>query len=224
MSENATEIVYIPMKPGLDLSTDEAKETWESTLSTIAKQPGAKALYWGRQIENPDTVQMAVEWESIEDHRTFEKTPGYQPFLAPIMDKLASGDDPTIFHINFPTSQSGSDNPFTMPVTECINAFFAPDYNQEEYSSQFSTFRTMATEIPNVEAKGVIGGWSVEPQKHESLGEGVDGKLFAAFIGWPSVDAHMEFRKTEDFGKLIPHPRGGPKGMKVWHVAFQQYK
>jgi len=60
MSENATEIVYIPMKPGLDLSTGEAKETWESTLSTIAKQPGAKALYWGRQIENPDTVQMAV--------------------------------------------------------------------------------------------------------------------------------------------------------------------
>jgi len=60
MSENATEVVYIPMKPGLDLSSGEAKGTWESTLSTIAKQPGVKALYWGRQIENPDTVQMAV--------------------------------------------------------------------------------------------------------------------------------------------------------------------
>ncbi|KAI4664885.1 uncharacterized protein J4E79_003184 [Alternaria viburni] len=224
MSENATEIVYIPMKPGLDLSSGEAKETWESTLSTIAKQPGAKALYWGRQIENPETVQMAVEWESIEDHRTFEKTPGYQPFLATIMEKLASGDDPTIFHVNFPAAHTRSDNPFTMPVTECVNAFFAPDYSQAEYTFQFSTFRTLATEIPNAETKGVIGGWSVEPHQHESLGVGVDGKLFAAFFGWPSVEAHMEFRKTEEFGKLIPYLRSGPKGLKVWHVAFQQYK
>jgi hypothetical protein len=60
MSENATEIAYLPMKPGIDLSSGEAKEAWESTLSTIAKQPGCKALYWGRQIENSDTVQMVV--------------------------------------------------------------------------------------------------------------------------------------------------------------------
>jgi hypothetical protein len=50
----------MPMKPGLDLSLGETKEVWDSTLSTIAKQPGCKALYWGRQIENPDTVQMLV--------------------------------------------------------------------------------------------------------------------------------------------------------------------
>jgi hypothetical protein len=139
------------------------------------------------------------------------------------MDNLAAGD-PTIFHIRFPPAYSGSENPFNMPVTECINAFFTSDYPQDEYSSQFSNFRATAAEIPNVEAKGITGGWGVEPHQHENLGDGVDGKLFAAFIGWPSVEAHMEFRKTEDFGKVIPFLRGGPKGMKVWHVAFQQYK
>lgn len=60
MSGSVTEVVYLHMKPGLDLSLGEAKEVWQSTLSTIAKQPGCKALYWGRQIENPDTVQMLV--------------------------------------------------------------------------------------------------------------------------------------------------------------------
>ena len=65
MSKNATEVVYMPMKPGLDLSSGEAKEVWDSTLSTIAKQPGCKALYWGRQIENPDTVQMLVGMYSL---------------------------------------------------------------------------------------------------------------------------------------------------------------
>jgi hypothetical protein len=48
------------MKPGLDLSSGETKEIWESTLRTIAKQPGVKAVYWGRQIESPDTVQILV--------------------------------------------------------------------------------------------------------------------------------------------------------------------
>ncbi|KAH8644959.1 hypothetical protein IG631_02423 [Alternaria alternata] len=60
MSGSVTEVVYLHMKPGLDLSSGEAEEAWQSTLSTIAKQPGCKALYWGRQIENPDTIQMLV--------------------------------------------------------------------------------------------------------------------------------------------------------------------
>jgi hypothetical protein len=57
MSELATEIVYLPLKPNLDLDTNA---TWAKTLTTIAQQPGVKAAYWGRQIENPDTVQMAI--------------------------------------------------------------------------------------------------------------------------------------------------------------------
>ena len=139
------------------------------------------------------------------------------------MEKLvASG--PEMFHVKFPAEYSTSDNPFTMPVTECINAYFPPDYHQDQYSSQFSKFRAQAAEMPQSGAKGVFGGWSVEPHQHENLGEGVNGKLFAGFIGWPDVEAHMAFRKTEDFARVIPLLREGHKGMKVWHVAFQQYK
>ena len=143
--------------------------------------------------------------------------------MSRIMEKLVAGDL-TMFHVKFPAEQPGSDNPFTMPVTECLNGFFSPDYPQDEYSSQFSKFCAQASEIPNSGAKGLIGGWSVEPHQHEKLGEGVDGKLFAGFIGWSNVEAHMEFRKTEDFARIIPLLRDGIKGMNVWHVAFQQYK
>jgi hypothetical protein len=57
MSELATEIVYLSLKPNLDLDTNA---TWATILTTIAQQPGIKAVYWGRQIEHPDTVQMVV--------------------------------------------------------------------------------------------------------------------------------------------------------------------
>ncbi|KAG9191776.1 hypothetical protein G6011_10510 [Alternaria panax] len=223
MAGNVTEIVYLPMKPSLDLSSGEAKEVWESTLSTIAKQPGCQALYWGRQIENPDTVQMLVDWESIDAHKTFENTPAYQPFLSRIMEKLVVSK-PTIFHVKFPAEHSGSDSPFTMPVTECLNGFFSPDYPQNEYTSQFSKFRAQAAEMPHSGAKGVTGGWSVETHQHKNLGEGADGKLFAGFIGWSSLETHVEFRKTEDFMTITSLLRDGVKGMNIWHVAFQQYK
>ncbi|KAL1800735.1 hypothetical protein ACET3X_001077 [Alternaria dauci] len=223
MSENVSEVVYMSMRPALYLSSGEAKEAWQSTLSTIAQVPGCKALYWGRQLENPDTVQMVVDWESIDAHEAFVKSPEYQPFISKIGEELIT-EEPKIFHVKFTADRSTSDNPFTMPVTECLNGYFPPDYNQDEYTSQFSKFRAEAATVPQSGASGIAGAWSVEPHQHESLGEGVDGKLFAMFIGWPSKEAHMEFRETEDFKRVAPFLRTGLKAMKVWHVAFQQYK
>ena len=66
------------------------------------------------------------------------------------------------------------------------------------------------------------GGWSIERHQHVALGEGVEGKMFAAFIGWPSVDAHMAFRKTPEFAAVIPLFREGIKGTAVHHVGFER--
>jgi hypothetical protein len=60
MLDVTTEIVYLPLKPGLDLSADENKQQWKDTLGTIKRQPGVVRVLWGRQIENPNTVQLVV--------------------------------------------------------------------------------------------------------------------------------------------------------------------
>ena len=60
MSESIVEIVYMPLKQGLDLENGEAKTVWDATIAAINKQAGLKVGYWGRQIENPDTVQMVA--------------------------------------------------------------------------------------------------------------------------------------------------------------------
>lgn len=60
MSEPVTEVAYLPLKPSLDLSSGEIKEAWQSALRTIASQPGFKTGYWGKQIENPDTLQLVI--------------------------------------------------------------------------------------------------------------------------------------------------------------------
>lgn len=128
---------------------------------------------------------------------------------------------PTLFHVHL--NPANDLTALTQPVTEFVSAYFSPDHSQDEYSANFAEFSSKAAKIPNVAAKGLTGGWSIEPHQHENLGEGVDGKLFAAFIGWPDIEAHMEFRKTEEFKEIIGLLRGGTKGLKMWHVEFQRY-
>lgn len=58
--EATTEVIVIPLLPGLDLDTGDAKGIWDSTLSTIADQPGYQKMFYGRQVEHPDTLQICI--------------------------------------------------------------------------------------------------------------------------------------------------------------------
>ncbi|EUC32585.1 hypothetical protein COCCADRAFT_37528 [Bipolaris zeicola 26-R-13] len=223
MLDVTTEVVYLPFKTGLDLSAGEKKEIWEDVLSTIKRQPGAIRVLWGRQIEHPDTVQLVIDWASMDFHKAFMDSPIYPPFLKKMDDHLLAGT-PVLYHAKFPFAQSSYGDPFTSPVTECIAGFFPADYPESQYETQFITFREEALKTKDLAADGVIGGWSVERQSHEALGEGVEGKLFMIFIGWPDVEAHMVFRDSADFARVIPHLRDGPVGRNMWHVALKEHK
>lgn len=62
----------------------------------------------------------------------------------------------------------------------------------------------------------------MEPQMFDH--EGDEKKFFGAFIGWPSVEKHMEFRKTEEFPKIVGLLREGVDKVKVHHVAFKRFE
>lgn len=164
---------------------------------------------------------MVAAWESLEAHDAFSQTPDFKPFLDTLEKHIIAGA-PYLFHLKL--DPAGDTTALTQPVTEFISAYFSSDHSESEYSASFTEFKNKAAQIPNVAATGLAGGWSVEPHQHESLGEGVDGKMFGAFIGWPSIDAHMKFRETNDFKEIIGLLRGGTKGLKVWHINLHQYK
>lgn len=168
----------------------------------------------------------------MSSHEKFTKTADYAPF----MEKLGSlmGGAPTMFHAQLPEQPSCPPDPFHAPVTECISAFFAAEEDQdawlkeswggflEEAEKQHAGKGTGTSSLPP--PLGITGAWTLEPATHENLGEGVEGKMFAAFIGWPSVEEHQKFRGTEAHAKVTAPLRKGIKGMKVHHVAFKQYK
>ncbi|KAH8727141.1 hypothetical protein GQ44DRAFT_128633 [Phaeosphaeriaceae sp. PMI808] len=212
-----TEVVYMHLKPGLDLESGEGAAVLEDSLKVLEKQEGLKTLYYGRQIEHPDILQMVVAWTDISYHRAFEQSPAYQPFL----DRFNSiqSADAQITHVKLSDDYS----PFNAPVTECITAYFAPDADPNTYiTKSWLPFQTSALAIPDSGAKGIIGGWAIERLPHEALGEGVEGQVFKAYVGWDSMESHMEFRETEAFAGLRPVMRGEMKGAQMYHVKLNK--
>lgn len=164
-----------------------------------------------------------VDWDGFESHKAFMDSDAYGPFLESIKPVLSG--PPKLYHVRFPTDTPVS-IPASQPITECLSLYFAPDYDITKYETNWQTFKEEGTKIPNIEAKGITGGWGIEEQKHAQLGkDGEEGpaKLYAAFIGWPTLEAHLEFRKTPEFPGLIKYLRDGPAVAEVHHVRFQKH-
>jgi hypothetical protein len=132
------------------------------------------------------------------------------------LEPLLAGP-PQIYHMYLPDSAPIS-GPASAPVTECVTLYFEPSVDTATYDDHFAKFREEG-EKHATEAQGLSGGWGEEEHDHEELGK---AKAFGAFVGWPSVEAHMKFRETEAFPEVVKHLRAGPKGSKMVHVTFQK--
>jgi hypothetical protein len=135
--------------------------------------------------------------------------------------------------------------PLDRPVTECIN-FYLPSDPTPHFDQNWARFVEGAQELAN-EARGFTGGWVLEDQEPDKVGKlgenwellksliglsgakegdesGQKSKLFKGFIGWPSVQAHMDFRQHDKFGDVVKWLRDGPKKIEMCHVEFKLFK
>lgn len=92
------------------------------------------------------------------------------------------------------------------PVAEIMLAYFPPDISKARRDNTLAQFQQFVERGLNKcpDFRGVSYGWGAEndfPVRGEQ--EGQVGSVFMAFIGWPSVDAHVEFQETEAFKENI---------------------
>ena len=71
----ATEIVVFKLQEGKypDDASSAAGQVLKDTLEQLTEQKGFQQAYWGREVENPDTFRMFVDWDSIDAHTEFTK-------------------------------------------------------------------------------------------------------------------------------------------------------
>jgi hypothetical protein len=55
-----TEIAFIPLKPGIDVSSGEHKQVLLDALAVIRRQEGCTTLYYGVPIERPTEVEVII--------------------------------------------------------------------------------------------------------------------------------------------------------------------
>jgi len=68
-----TEIALLPLVEGKypDDANSGPGQTWKGLLDTLLSQKGVQKVYWGREIENPSTLRLFVDWDSLDGHKTF---------------------------------------------------------------------------------------------------------------------------------------------------------
>ena len=126
----------------------------------------------------------------------------------------------SLIHANFnPHPPSAAVSPTTSPVTEVFTAYFH-EHSDSYVGAVDKAFKTLKDKAEG--CKATARGWVVEEVEDERVGKGKKGRAFVGCIGWESVEAHMRFRETEGFKKIIPLLREGTLGLEVHHTKFQE--
>ncbi|KAK5094249.1 hypothetical protein LTS08_008668 [Lithohypha guttulata] len=222
----ATEIAIFPLQEGKypDDANSTAGQVLRDTLNTLTEQPGFQRAYWGREVENPTTLRLFVDWEDVDAHISFTKKDHYKPFLERF-GQIAVLDKAKLFHAHLsphPPDEALSDH--VSPVTEILNLYFPTDYSDADQNTLVENMKKMVSIIEKeaTTQKASAGGWVVEDI--EIPGTSEKGKCYQAFIGWDSVEAHMDFRNHQAFKDNIHLLRQAKdlKHLQVVHYSGTQ--
>ncbi|KAK5459852.1 hypothetical protein LTS15_003981 [Exophiala xenobiotica] len=221
----ATEIVFIPLSEENypdDFSSAPGKK-FKDILATILAQDGVQRLSWGRQVENPGTLTMFIDWDSVDHHKKFMSTDAYGPFMQEV-GSMVSGDL-GMYHVHFdphPPTKALVDT--SAHVTEFITAYFPKGYSAEDQKT-FTDSMNKFVDVVGSTAEGfkaAIGGFVEEELTDPKSSEPCLG--YVALIGWTSVEAHLKYRETQAFKDNIHYLRGAKdlQNVAVFHVPAKE--
>ncbi|KAL8723485.1 MAG: hypothetical protein Q9225_000218 [Loekoesia sp. 1 TL-2023] len=223
MARPVTEIATIPLQPGADVDDLDSHtgKVLSDTLGTLLQQEGYQRAYKGRRVENPNILQIYVDWASRDAHKKFEGQPYHGPFVKHLLS--AVDGEMGIFHAEFTPHPPATALGGISAVTEVVGHYFSANISDSERSS-FASDVNKFVKVLEEKAKGFTGfsgGWIMEEQEHEEV-EG-KAKLWQSCIGWESVEAHMTFRETKDFKDNVYLMRPeNKKASTMHHVKFQE--
>ncbi|KAM0347696.1 hypothetical protein ACHAPU_004711 [Fusarium lateritium] len=225
--QNVTEFSYLAVHEDVDVfdQSSAAGKTYQNVIDTVLRQPGARRVYTGVEIENPSTVWLFLDWETLEDHENYPKSADH----GPIMESLKPLSDFTKYtnkHVTLtPFPPEDVLNKDRSPVTEVLLAFFPTDYDVASRATATRRLEEFAGRALKTSRdwRGISYGWSVENDVPVRGDEANSGAMLAAFIGWPSVEAHQKFRETDDFKDNIGLLREIPGLVKLsaFHVSCE---
>lgn len=131
-------------------------------------------------------------------------------------------DKAQLFHVHLkphPHQNILSDS--AVGTTEIVTAYFPEDYSDSDRkTTEENIYKLLKALEDNAKTyHGVATGWAVE--KIPIPGSDEKGTAFLMFLGWDSVQAHLDFRDHQAFKDNIHYLREAKdiKTMTVVHVS-----
>ena len=123
-----------------------------------------------------------------------------------------------MYHANLSPDPSKVLDKTKSPATEILVMYFPLDYTQADKDKFDGDIRKLykAVEDASKDYTASAGGWIIEELPIPDSDE--KGLAYAGFIGWSSVQAHLDFRSTQEFKDNI-HLLRGAKNLKKVHVV-----
>ncbi|KAL3418980.1 hypothetical protein PVAG01_09201 [Phlyctema vagabunda] len=234
--QHVTEIVYIPLRAGIDIDDDATPEgeALAAAFRIISAQEGYLGSYYSRQLELPSILMwfiseatpfvvlgtvvpgrnadMNLDWSSHDAHIRFTHAPVYETFLGE-MGKLFAA--PPSFH-HFLS------RPFPPDVLT-----FAPCTEVATFYGTSPTFHSNVQRFVNALSDAVPDGFQGTAfgpvLEHIAKPGGSETEPAVVLcIGWASKEHHLRFRdESPVFKENIWLLREGNKGADVVHLALK---
>ncbi|TFY72579.1 hypothetical protein EVG20_g447 [Dentipellis fragilis] len=187
MSSPVTEIVVFPPT---EAYVQDPVGTFAPLSEVFGKAPGFISVYHGVDYEDKSVAYAFVQWEKIEDHVAFTKSPGF-----PELQAAFKTVTPGLTKVTHVSAGQGLIDALSAPITEIGTMVLKAGHTQEQVSAQIDAL--CAAPSP---AKGKTWNWTVE-----------DPKELVLFVGWPSHEIHLQTRDNgppevkQVIGELAQH-------------------
>lgn len=241
MSQIVSEFVYFKVKRSVrpeDPNSEEG-EALRQVFNVTKHQSGHSSSAWGRTVEDPDVIVWVIgksfytskvvyqannpEWTDARGSTTAVKL---EPFLA------ATPQPPSALYTTLRPAITGTDTLTANPITELTALPFPSNMTAAEtkaLNTELLNFRTVMTEelaqeiAPRSWAMGHVDRPGTIKHTKSPTGQAVIRLLV---IGWPSVQAHMDAKDTDQFERTIQPLRQKMlppvPGLEMKHVSFQK--
>ncbi|KAJ6462432.1 hypothetical protein C8R45DRAFT_878603 [Mycena sanguinolenta] len=149
---------------------------FDKSLEILKSKPGFVSSFHGLQIDDGKTGYIITVWQSVEHYSFFVQGSAYSDFLAAL--KPAAADELEIHHVH--TGGVDVNTALTAPTTELVLWTLKSGVTIEEITPLFMELgRSLNT------SKGAHPPSLWAPSKDS-------GNHILVFVGWDSVEAHME--------------------------------
>ncbi|KAG8215116.1 hypothetical protein J3R82DRAFT_8567 [Butyriboletus roseoflavus] len=168
----------------------------------VLKVDGAHApAYYGKQIENPSTGYVFLNWDSFEAHKALMDSPSYAALLESLKP-LLGGPKVDMYHVQF----SAPTIAFEKPVTEVLILTLKAPENR-------ATVVEVLSKISEASGKILVFGQTRE-----------DENKYILVGGWPTVEAHWETAAKPEMAAALDTLYSLANKDHLYHAKLSQHR